>query len=196
MSKHHDFVLLAECSNMVELHSLRATLEARGIPFQIQGEHTHSFLGPIQGAMVRSRVLVPLQALPIARNLTENILGPFAEEQPEFADVDESPFRKSAEQEADEIEPEVMVRPKSYAVLLIIGMLVVAPLFGLAHIYVHRNTRAGILALISILSIALLIRGVLWATLLLVVVWVVDLTGGAFGISAYNRAISRSHTPA
>lgn len=213
MNDADDWVLLVECYTMAELHTLRATLEARGVPCRLQGEHTHGVLGPIQGAVARSRVLVPRRALPVARSLAEDIVGPF-DERPELDDEDggASPFRTAAEDdasgdddgeleladEADETsdasaDDEAMPteRPRSYLALgaVLVLMLASVPLAGLAHLYVHKNIRGGILLVLSIASFAAGLGGSAWASLLLTLLWGVDLVGGALGISAYNRRL-------
>lgn len=211
MTDADDWVLLVECYTMVELHTLRATLEARGVPCRLHGEHTHGVLGPIQGAVARSRVLVPRRALAVARALAEDIVGPF-DERPELDDeaADLSPFRTAAEDDgegsddeelepADDADPSdpdppddeaaPTERPRSYLALgaVLVLMLASVPLAGLAHLYVHKNVRGGILLALSIASVAAGLLGVAWASPLLTVLWGVDLVGGALGISAYNR---------
>jgi len=208
-----EWVLLVECSTMAELHTLRATLEARGVPCLLHGEHTHGVLGPIHGAAVRSRVLVPRRALKLARSLAEDIMGPF-DEQPEFDDDDHpqaSPFRTSTEldpddesehDEAEDDEPEASssdqpdalaerrrtrpLRPRSYAVLMLIVLLGGAFL-GLSHLYVRRNRIALVLATLGIFSLAALSRGVVWAEIVLSVTWVLDLVGGLNGVYEDRR---------
>lgn len=189
-----EWVLLVECYNVAELHTLRATLEAHGVPCRIHGEHTHGVFGAIHGAMARSRVLVPRRALAAARELAEDIVGPF-DERPALADADAdaSPFRKAAELRAtDDAEPPAP-RRKSYAVLLAAAvlMLTALPLAGLAHLYVHRNRRGGILLLVSVFSLAASLRGAWWGSLVLNLAWVADFIGGAVGIAAHNRRLEQ-----
>ena len=210
MSDDVEWVLLVECSTMAELHTLRATLEARGVPCRVHGEHTHGVLGPIHGAMVRSRVLVPRRALKLARTLAEDIVGPF-DERPELDDDDEadaSPFRSSAELapgEPDDVdEPDDddeassdrsdaldegrprSLRPRSYAVLMLIALMGGA-FFGLSHLYVRRNGTALALATLGILAIVASVRGAGWAGIALPVIWVLDLAGGLHGVYADRR---------
>lgn len=212
MTDDSEWVLLVECYTMAELHTLRATLEARGVPCRLHGEHTHGVLGPIQGAVARSRVLVPRRALAVARALAEDIVGPF-DERPELDDegTDLSPFRTAAEDDAedddehdasepaDDADPSTAPdddsmpteRPRSYLALgaVLVLMLASVPLAGLAHLYVHKNVRGGILLVLSIASVAAGLGGATWASALLTVLWGVDLVGGALGISAYNRRL-------
>jgi hypothetical protein len=175
----------------------------------VQGEHTHGVLGPIQGAMVRSRMLVPRRALPVARSLAEDIVGPF-DERPELGDDDAegSPFRTSAElAPADEPgddapasdEPEARgsprrLRPRSYAVLMLI-VLSGASVFGLASLYVRRNTAAGILATLSVFSLVAWTRGAEWPPLVLAGVWVFDLISGVNGVYEDDRRLAALDPP-
>lgn len=180
---------------MAELFTLRTTLDAHDVPFRVDGEHTHGMLGPIQGAMARSRVMVPRKALEAARALAEDIVGPFDERPPDDEVVDGSPFRKPAELAAAH-EPRALVeRPKSYAVLSLVGLLVVGPLFGCSHLYVGHNVRAGLLALTSVFSYIAMLRGSAWAPAVLGVVWVADLVGGAIGIAQHNRRVRQLPAP-
>lgn len=217
MTGDPDWVLLVECNTMAELHTLRATLEARGVPCRVHGEHTHGVLGPLQGAAVRSRVLVPRRALRVARALAEDIVGPF-DERPEDDDdaYDASPFRTAAElaagddeaapddalarperfaetddDDAEDDEPEPPGRPKSYAALgaVLVLMLASAPLAGLAHLYVHRNVRGGLLLGLSIACAVAALGGVAWASGLLAGLWALDLVGGTLGIAEHNRRL-------
>jgi uncharacterized membrane protein len=193
MSEDTEWVLLVECYNMAELHTLRATLEAHGVPCRIHGEHTHGIFGPIQGAMARSRVLVPRRALAAARELAEDIVGPF-DERPEPGDdaAKESPFRTAAELEPTDAAEPPAARPKSYAVLVAVAVLMLAsmPLAGVAHLYVHRNVRGGILLVTSVFSITAFFRGAWWAPLVLNLAWIADFVGGAIGIAGHNRRIN------
>jgi len=94
MPDNLEWVTLVECNDVGELHALRAALEAHGVPCQIQGEHTHGILGSFHGSMVRSRVMVPRPGLAVARQLAEDIVGPFDERPPtDDAAPDELPFR-------------------------------------------------------------------------------------------------------
>lgn len=191
MADDPDWVLLVECNDLAELHTLRASLEAHGIPCQVHGEHTHGILGPIQGAMIRPRVLVPRRALVHARELAEDVVGPFDEVLAEDDAADgEAPYRVAAAPVPAERErPAPSVRPKSYAALVLVAFVVLPPLFGVSHLYVGRNTRAGILAAISVFAIAASFHGVLWTQAVLGMVWVLDLVGGAVGIAAHNRTV-------
>jgi len=69
MSDQDEWVRLIECNDVVELHTVRATLEARGVPCRVRGEHTHGIMGAMQGAVVRSRVEVPRWVPTVAREL-------------------------------------------------------------------------------------------------------------------------------
>lgn len=214
MANDSEWVLLVECNTMAELHTLRATLEARGVPCRLHGEHTHGVLGPIQGAAVRSRVLVPRRALAVARSLAEDIVGPFDE--PPAADEDEagaSPFRTAAElgpddydedddehdaaqphdptalAEPDEPRDPRALRPRTFAALPLIVLTGVGPFLGFSHLYVRHDARAVVLALVSIVAFVALVQGAQWAPAVLGLVWLMDLLGGTLGIAAYNRQL-------
>lgn len=210
-----EWVLLTECSTMAELHTLRATLEARGVPCHVHGEHTHGVLGPIHGAAVRSRVLVPRRALGVARMLAEDIVGPF-DERPEPLDdaAEASPFRTlaeaaGAEDEDDEDDAGALepvrgedaqpraLRPRSYGPLLLVALLGGA-FFGLSHYYVRRNGRAGVLAVVGALALVARLQGAAWAGAVLGAVALVDLLGGALAVAAERRrgaALELSRAP-
>lgn len=210
-----EWVLLTECSTMAELHTLRATLEARGVPCHVHGEHTHGVLGPIHGAAVRSRVLVPRRALGVARMLAEDIVGPF-DERPEPLDdaAEASPFRTLAEAAGAEDEDDEddagahepargegahprALRPRSYGPLLLVALLGGA-FFGLSHYYVRRNGRAGVLAVVGALALVARLQGAAWAGAVLGAVALVDLLGGALAVAAERRgaaALELSRAP-
>jgi hypothetical protein len=187
------WVLLAECHDVAQLHALRAALEARGVPCRIEGEHTHGIMGAFHGAMVASRVLVPAPALPVARTLVEDIVGPF-DEQPEDGEppADDTPFRRDsdaiAEPEREPAEPPAL-QLKSYARLVLVVFLVVGPLLGLGHIYVGRNLQAGLLVLITLFAAPAALGGAAWALGVLAGVWIADVVGGALGIAEHNRRV-------
>jgi hypothetical protein len=218
MTNDSEWVLLVECNTMAELHTLRATLEARGVPCRLHGEHTHGVLGPIQGAAVRSRVLVPRRALAVARSLAEDIVGPFDE--PPAADEDEagaSPFRTAAELGPDDYDDEedehdaaqphdptalaepddpdeprdpMALRPRTYAALPLIVLTGVGPLLGFSHLYLGHSLRAAMLVLVSIVAFVANLGGAEWGVVLLGLVWLVDLVGGTLGIAAHNRRLA------
>ncbi len=190
VTDEREWVLLVECYSAQELHLVRASLEARGVPCKIHGEQTHGVLGPIQGAVAPPRVFVPQGGLSIARELVEDIVGPFESSMEEDEDGEVgSPFRRASSTPSED-EPELpVVRRKSFAVLVLIGAMSVAPLMGLSHVYVGKTTRAGLLLLTSVLSILLMARGAGWAGLLLGGVWLADLVGGALAIAEHNRAV-------
>lgn len=211
MTDDADWVLLVECNTMAELHTLRATLEARGVPCRVHGEHTHGVLGPIHGAVARPRVLVPRRALGVARALAEDIVGPFDERpEPEDAAADASPFRTSAElapgddDDADDDDADDdaspddalaerrgprALRPRSYGALVLIACIG-GPFLGLSHLYVRRNVQAAILATLSVISIVALLKGATWPPLVLAAVALLDLLGGMLGVAAYNRGLA------
>jgi hypothetical protein len=216
MADRDEWVLLVECNDIAELHTLRATLEARGVPCRILGEHTHGVFGTLQGAAVRSRVLVPRQALRVARALAEDIVGPFDERpEPEDAALEASPFRTSAadddeddddddddddDEDDDDAPPRgalarqrhayrAAVRPRSYATLLLI-VLIGGPLLGLSHVYVRRMARATLLALASLCAFAAWLTGAAWALPVLVTVPILDVLGGVLGVAAERRRVA------
>jgi hypothetical protein len=197
MSDASGWVLLVECHDVAELHALRAALEARGVPCQVQGEHTHGIMGAFQGAAVRSRVLVPAPALAVARTLVTDIVGPFDAEPAAAEDdtAEESPFRRPGERtpeveaEAEESPTAPALRAKSYGRLLLVVLLVVGPFIGLGHVYAGLNTRAGALLLLTVFSLPAALSGAVWAQGALAGVWLADVVGGALGIAAHNRRV-------
>lgn len=193
MSESDGWVLLVECHDVAELHALRAALEARGVPCQVRGEHTHGIMGAFHGAMVSSRVLVPAPALDVARALVKEIVGPFDDMPAEEDDADASPFRTAAEL-TPEHEPEQDGPPtpalKSYTRLLLVVFLVVGPFLGLCHIYAGRNVRAGLLVLVTLFAAPMALGGAVWAPWVLAGVWLADVVGGVLGVAGHNRRIS------
>ena len=197
MSAADGWVLLAECHDVAQLHALRAALEARGVPCQVRGEHTQGIMGAFHGSTVNSRVLVPAPALAVARELAQDIVGPFADAPAEVeAEADESPFRRAGEvapegEEEHEVDEAPPLRLKSYARLVMIVGLLVGPLLGLGHVYAGRNLAAGLLVLLTLFAAPAALGGAAWAQGVLVGVWLTDVIGGAIGIAAYNRTVGR-----
>lgn len=195
VSKTDGWVLLMECHDVAELHALRAALEARGVPCQIHGEHTHGIMGAFNGGVARSRVLVPAPALELARTLVQDIVGPFDEQAAdEPDDPEESPFRRQGERTptpAGDHEPDDPPTPalKSYARLVLVVFLGLGPFLGLGHLYAGRNTRAGLLLLATLLATPAALSGAWWARWMLAGVWLTDVIGGALGIAAHNRRV-------
>lgn len=190
------WVLLTECHDVAQLHALRAALEARGVPCRIEGEHTHGIMGAFHGAMVASRVLVPVPALPVARTLVADILGPFDEQaEDDELPADETPFRREADAITDAIaEPAEPAEPpalqlRSYARLVLVVFLVIGPLLGLGHLHAGRNLQAGLLVLLTLFAAPAALGGAAWAQGVLAGVWIADVVGGALGIAAHNRRV-------
>ncbi|MBV1860980.1 MAG: DUF2007 domain-containing protein [Nannocystaceae bacterium] len=179
MSDEREWVLLCEAMNMGEVQMLRATLEAHGCPCQIRGENTYSTLGPLHGAAVRAQVFVPRGALTTARELAEDIVGPFDAMVRNDDDEPGSPYRREPEMGVAGSAPATPSH-KSYAVLVLGMCLVIPPLLGATHLYARRAKRAWGLALFSVLGLAL------GSTELLTLVWVADVLGGALSIRAHN----------
>jgi len=176
------WVLLCECDNLAEVQMLRATLEAHGCPCQVRGEHTYGVLGPAHGAVVRPRILVPRGALAVARELAEDIVGPF-DVAPSADDAPPgSPYRDEAPvATANEASDPSAPATKSYGILILSMFLLVPPLFAATHLYAGRRRTAWALALLSLIAIASLS----WK--MLAVVWVLDLVGGTRAIRTHNH---------
>ncbi len=182
MSDDRDWLLLCECNSTAELHVLRATLQAHGVPCQLQGEHTHSVLGPIHGAISRPRVLVPRGAMELARELAEDIVGPFESSvAPQDDDDQGSPYRAEPKLDLPSEAADTTPPRKSFGILVLGLFLFVPPFLGVTHLYAGRRVRAGILALASVL---LVISG---SNPWLVLVWIADVIGGGLAIASYNR---------
>ena len=161
---------------------LRATLEAHGCPCQVRGEHTYGVLGPAHGAVARPRILVPHGALGVARELAEDIVGPF-DVAPSDDDAQRgSPYRDEAQLETAAVASDPSVpSTKSYGILILSMFLLVPPLFGATHLYAGRRWTATGLALLSLIAVVSLS----WKALALV--WVLDLVGGTRAIGTHNR---------
>lgn len=185
MSDDRQWLVLCECNNTAELHVLRATLEAHGLPCQVQGEHTHSVLGPIHGAISRPRVLVPRGGIALARELAADIVGPFDSAAPSQDEMDRgSPYRGEPKPHQDS-RPGVDATQtrKSFGVLVLGLFLVFPPFLGLTHLYAGRRVTAGILASASVVLVA---SG---SNPWLALVWIVDVVGGGLAIASHNRQV-------
>ena len=183
MNDERQWVLLCECHNIAELQVLRATLEARGVPCQVQGEHTYSVLGPIHGAVARARVLVPRGGLVQAREVAEDIVGPFDSATTRQDAESGSPYRSEASPPPPTNPVASSSHLKSHGVLVLGLFMLFPPLFGASHLYMGRRGRAGLLALTSVLHIASGLRP--WLAL----VWIADVLGGAVAIQAHNQDV-------
>jgi len=188
-SSEREWVLLVECYNQGELHTVRATLEAHGMPCQVQGEHTHGILGPIQGAVALPRVMVPRGGLAAARELVEDIVGPFDASSSGDDEVDDSPYRREPPPARPDAAAPAVPSRKSYGTLVLIAILSTAPLLGLTHVYAGKSRRGGVLLLISVFAIVAYVRGTQWAPLVLIGVWLTDLIGGGLGIAEHNARV-------
>ncbi|MCH9679883.1 MAG: DUF2007 domain-containing protein [Deltaproteobacteria bacterium] len=193
MTNALQWVLLCECRDVAELHTVRASLEARGVPVRIVGEHTHAALGMLQGAAIAPRVLVPESALATARGLVEDIMGPFAEPLVDDSGEHDGPYRGvSGFDEGTRYTPPPP-QPKSIAVIsLIVLMFGIGPLLGLCHQYVGQARRGMVLAVVGIFAATVFLRGEQWAVGLLAIVWVSDVVGGVLGVLAYNAKLAAS----
>ncbi|MCH9686339.1 MAG: DUF2007 domain-containing protein [Deltaproteobacteria bacterium] len=187
----YEWVLLVECMGTVELHTVRATLETQGIPCRIQGEHTFGILGPVQGGIVRPRVLVPRRAVPAARAAVEDIVGPFDDS---MANDDESelgsPYRNETSSPRETAARPSAPRREPLVMPALLAMTGVAPLIGACHLYMGHYRRAATLILFSVIGMVAWAAGAPWALTILGAVWLADLVGGAMSIAAHNGRVA------
>ena len=190
MASEREWVLLVECYSVAELHTVRATLEARGVLCQIQGEHTHGVLGPLHSAMVPPRVCVPRAGLSLARELVEDIVGPFEQtEHDADDDAPGSPYRNvELEAPRESVEKAPPLARKSWGIIALGLFIPVLPLFGLTHLYAGKSFRAGVVLFFSVLILLVVPVGPLRA-LLLALAWGTDVIGGSLAIADHNRAV-------
>ncbi len=96
-----DLVLLMECSNGLEVASVKSLLESEGIAFVVQGEHHASLLGgTMMPTAIVPRVLVHGADLERAMALLEAPVGRVGAEGPELpgvCPVHEQPARATCE---------------------------------------------------------------------------------------------------
>ena len=79
-------VSLCTCSNIGDAQTIRASLEARGVPTLIDGEHQRNMLG-LFGTVVALRIMVPRSQLRVAYELALEVI----EDLPEPMFDDEEP---------------------------------------------------------------------------------------------------------
>lgn len=191
-SEGRRWVLLCECWDVAELHTVRACLEAHGLPVRVQGEQTHGVMGMLHGATVRSRILVPQAGLTLARELAQEVMGPFADGQ-NGDDAQGSPFRREG-------QPTLAQRPHSRRPrrrkrLITIGIISAAALFfpitGLAHLYVARYRRGAVLLVCTLFAHGVAASESLWGISLMILLLVLDAIGGGRGVLEYNLALAQ-----
>ncbi|KIG15835.1 hypothetical protein DB30_05253 [Enhygromyxa salina] len=73
---------MCRCSGLTQAQSIRGSLEARGIPTLIDGEHQHNMLGLFGSVMIDLRIMVPRSQLRVAYELARELIPDLAE--PEF----------------------------------------------------------------------------------------------------------------
>lgn len=196
-----ELVPLCQCWDVVEAHTIRASLEARGIEVLIEGEHHRGIMG-IAAAAVKLRVLVPASQLELARELASDLIPDLAgEPNDEGPDLGEglSPARRPPaedlvdyldEGEAAEPYEPTGPRKKSLAVAAVISCMGLA--IGTLHMYAGQERFGGALFLIACAGIGSLVAGQPIGGLLLVAVWLVDIIHGFILLSRYNAAIEQS----
>ncbi len=203
------FVELCTCVDGLTAHSVRAALEARGIPVVIQGGQTHDMLGPIAAPYMQPRVLVHPEDLSTAKVIAEDIVGrlddhpdpesppdrvddpmrpipsEFASEDDDLDDLDEDDADEDRDGDIEATPP----KPKRYGVPLLLAFLGLG--LGLSHIYAGRGTIGGVLLLMALLGITLSISGQILGLFIVAVVWSVDLVGGLMAVARHNQALGR-----
>ena len=196
-----ELVPLCQCWDLAEAHVIRASLEARGIPVLIEGEHHRGMMGMV-GAAVTLRVMVPASQLEVARDLASDLIpdlggAPIDDDQELGKGL--SPARRPPAEdlvdypddggELDEAEQDELptLRKKSLAVALLLAALGLA--IGLLHIYAGEEKVGGILFVIAMTGLGLWIAGQPLGPLLLMGVWLVDIVRGFVLLSRYNAAL-------
>jgi hypothetical protein len=92
-------VPLCNCSGIIEAQAIRASLEARGVPTLIDGEHQRNILGMF-GSVVALRIMVPRSQLRLAYQLALEIIPDlpepeFDEEESEASSREPMPLRRA-----------------------------------------------------------------------------------------------------
>ncbi len=193
-----EFVCIGTSSDPMVIEAVRASLEARGIPFTIHGAQATAMLGSFYGAPLASRVMVPRSHAALAVELAEEVMGELDDVEGELEDeehpTDAHPMRREPEDE-DELEDEEERRvdrprkPKSVAIPIILAVLGIG--IGFSNIYVGRPNMGGALILLAVLGLILSFGGNWIGLVLLAAVWTTDLVGGTIGVITYNRAQRR-----
>ncbi|PRQ03849.1 hypothetical protein ENSA5_12180 [Enhygromyxa salina] len=107
------------CTDLAQAQSIRASLEARGVPTLVDGEHQRNVMGMF-GTVVDLRIMVPRSQLRLAHALASEIIEDLPpleldDEEPESSVREASPLRRPMpedllppedEAEADEYEYE------------------------------------------------------------------------------------------
>lgn len=68
-----ELVTVCTCSDMVQAQAIRGSLEARGVPVLVDGEHQRNVLGML-GTVVDLRIMVPRSQLRLAHTLALEII--------------------------------------------------------------------------------------------------------------------------
>jgi hypothetical protein len=114
-------VPLCNCSSLVEAQAIRASLEARGVPTLIDGEHQRNILGMF-GSVVALRIMVPRSQLRLAYQLALEIIPDlpepaFDEEHGDAGHPEPMPLRRALPEDLvaypdDDEEPEDALAPE------------------------------------------------------------------------------------
>ncbi|HVH99252.1 MAG TPA: DUF2007 domain-containing protein [Enhygromyxa sp.] len=199
-----ELVPLCQCWDLAEAHVIRASLEARGIPVLIEGEHHRGMMGMV-GAAVTLRVMVPASQLELARELASDLIPDLAggshgderelgeglsparrppdEDLVDYPDDDDDALDEAEQDEAP------APRKKSLAVAALVAALGLA--VGLLHIYAGQEKVGGILFVIAMTGLALWIVGQPLGLVILMGVWLVDIVRGFVLLSRTNAALER-----
>lgn len=196
-----ELVALCQCWDIVEAHTIRASLEARGVAVLIEGEHHRGIMG-IAAAAVKLRVLVPASQLELARELASDLIPDLAgepdDEGPALGEGLSPARRPPAEDlvdyrdEDDAPEPYEPTGPrkKSLAVAALVACMGLA--IGTLHMYGGQEKFGGALFVAACVGLGSLIAGQPIGGLLLVGVWLVDIVHGFILLSRHNAAIERA----
>ena len=205
-----ELVPLCSCWDLAEAQAIRASLEARGVPTLIDGEHQRGVMG-VFGAAVDLRIMVPRSQLRLAHGLASEIISglpPLPEEDQDEPDseLEPPPHRRAlpedlvayrddeegrdepADDEDDEDDTGSQLRRRSVGVPIVLGVFGLT--LGLGHIYAgRRNIGLGLL-LVAGVSIIAYWSGSSFAPAVTVAVWLVDLVGSVLLISRQNRELA------
>lgn len=207
MSSDDELVQVCECRGDLEAQSIRAALHARGIYANIVGENMHGTFGGISATMAQPRIFVRREDWETARVLAEEIGGPFDESTSVAEDEDgaEDPYRNDPDGEAygdEDIEEEEedddddddadAAKPNVKSAVVPFIFLITGLAMGLGHMYAgKKGTGTGLFLASMLLLPSALLAGSEIGFLLLVGVWLIDVTGSLRAIEAHNQGVER-----
>lgn len=191
-----ELVPLCECWDIVEAQSLRASLEARGVPVHIDGEHQRAATGLLL-AGVKLRAMVPRSQLELARRLAADLRPDLAPDDEDDAppDVHTSPARRLPDGDSVEDDDEVveedgpLVRKKSLAAAVLLAFIGLA--IGTLHIYAGEQQLGIALVIVAVFGVGLWIAGQPAGQMIVMLVWAIDIVRGFILLRRQNAALER-----